>query len=171
MLPVYVAKKLNFAMNLWTCSTGYSTYSSRTCAYKVTELLIGLQLDVVPLITTLSAQQSNPTILISSPHIILSMKMLCYRGLKTETLIKIKRNIHLATHIYQASNFVTKGYDIDQAWFPVSKSMLIVSNNPHVLNRFGNGFQSYVFHPLPWDRGEAKSAHSSLDSSSCPSCS
>lgn len=130
--------------------------------WQVAELLIGLQLDTVPLITSLSAQQFNqfsthPTILISSPHFIsLSMKMLCQRVLKTETLIKGKANhIHCSTLIYQASNFVTKGYDIDQAWFPVSKSMLIVSNNPHVLNKFGNGIQSYVFHPFAWETGEA----------------
>lgn len=33
--------------------------------------------------------------------------------------------------------------------------MLIVSNILHILNKFGNGLQYYMFHPLPWDRGEA----------------
>lgn len=125
--------------------------------WQVTELLIGLQLDFVPLITTPSALQSNQfptylTILISSQHFIsLSMKMLCQRVLKTEILIKVRaNNIHCSTCIYQASNFVTKGYDIDQAWFPVSKSMLIVSNILHILNKFGNGLQYYVFStPFP----------------------
>lgn len=158
MLPVCLAKKLNFAMNKFYWSLNFS----RACAYLTSYWTMDWP-PAGPCSTDHNPFNSavqpvfNPPHLISSPHIItFSMKMLYQRVLKTETFIKAEaNNTHCSTCIHQASNFVTKGYYIDEAWFQVSKPMLIVSNNPHVLNKFGNGFQSYMFHPLPWDRGGA----------------
>lgn len=84
MLTAYIVKKLNFAIKLWTSSTGYLTYSSRTCVliWQVTWLWIGLQLNFVLLITTFWTRQfsqfsTHLTVHISSPPFIsLSMKML-----------------------------------------------------------------------------------------------
>lgn len=73
---------------------------------------------------------------------------------KLKPLPKVRQTTSTALHT-STELVILSGYDIDQEWFPVSKSMLIISNNHHVLQKFRNGFQSYVFHPLPWDRGEA----------------
>lgn len=106
----------------------------------------------------LCATDHNPLSLIIQPtlHQFVN-KDVMVDGVKTETLFaKVKSsNIHCSTLIHQASYFVTESHDVFQAWFPPSKSMLTVPNHFLVLNKFVNGFQSYMLHRIPWDRGEA----------------
>jgi len=73
-----------------------------------------------------------------------------------ESLAEVKvDNIHGSPFIYPASHATVESYQISEAWFPLSESMLTTPDNLLFLHLLDDGLQDKLLHHLSRDGGEA----------------
>ena len=64
-------------------------------------------------------------------------------------------NIHGSSLIYLASHFIVESYQIGQAWFPLSESVLTSPDNLLFLHLLEDDLQNELLHHLSQDDGKA----------------
>jgi len=121
-----------------------------------TPLLTGVQLDSALLKKNPLSSVNQPVL--RPPHCTLIYPVdpkLIYKDVvrdSVKSLAEVKvYNIYCCPLIYPASDDITEGYQVGQAWFSYSESTLTTPDNLLFFHLLGDDVQNQLFHYLPRD--------------------